>query len=207
MRRLLPWLLHAVRDDSGLTAVEYAVMSGVVIAIAGAAAYLLGEGVHKSSGKVTWAGSSNSAGHTSHASAIGARLIVPPATTTAFGSIIQWSLLSIGVTVGCAGVVLGWHYLRDMARHGQTRRRVRQSLADAGGQSVMERMLPRSTGTPGPRYKRPDTGLIGRNSPDVHHWLRKREVNLTAEVVDVTGGLRPETSQPPVQPRAATVAG
>jgi Flp pilus assembly pilin Flp len=186
VRRLPSWLLRALRDDSGLTAVEYAVLCGLVIAVAGAAAFWLGQGVHKSSGKVAWAGNSSGSANGGHASTAGSRLITPVASTAVFGSVLPWALLSLGATVGCAGAFFGWHYLREQVRHGQTRRRVRQSMADANGQAVLARLMPGSSGSPNVRYKRPDTGLIGRHSPNLHHWLRGKDVSVTAEIADVT---------------------
>jgi hypothetical protein len=63
------------------------------------------------------------------------------------------------------GGILGWQYLRDCLRHARTRRLVRQSLADAKGQAVLERLMKRTERTPTVRLKKSNTSLIGRNSP------------------------------------------
>jgi hypothetical protein len=185
--------VRALYDDSGLTAVEYAALSGLVIAICGAAAFWLGQGVNKSSGRISWGKGSASSLHASHIPAAGPhpQLATPAAERS---STFSLALMSLGITlVGIVGFV-GWHYFRDTIRQGRTRRRVRQSLTGSTGQAALERLVRKSSRDPIARIKRPDTSLIGRNGPDVHHWVKGQDVSLSGELASSGSRfVRPET--------------
>jgi Flp pilus assembly pilin Flp len=215
--------LRAVRDDSGLTAVEYAVLAGLVIVAGGIAAYSLGQGVHKSSGRVSWASGSSGSGHSSHVASSGPRLAVTPASSSGRTSILPWALLSLGLTVAGIGGFIGWHYLCDFLRQVHTRRIVRQSLSGAEGQAALQRLVRQPSREPIVRYKPVDTRLIGRNGPDLHHWVRGQDVSVSGDLASAGGRsigpetdpqimarLRPgslRTSPKPAPPPAVPVAG
>jgi Flp pilus assembly pilin Flp len=194
VRRPLSWLLRAVRDDSGLTAVEYALLAGMIIAVGGAAAFSLGQGVNKSSGRVTWANGSAGSHHGSRGPAVGSILVATPPSSAAQKSVLPWALLSLGVSIaGVAGFV-GWHHLRDTIRQGRTRRKVRQSLTGPEGQAALERMVRKLSREPVARIKQPDTRLIGRNGPDPHHWIKGQNVSLSGDLQAASGRfVGPET--------------
>lgn len=193
MRRPLSWLFRAVREESGLTAVEYAVLAGLVIAVGGMAAYSLGRGVNKSSGRVTWANGSPRSIHASQASRAGPHLVVP-SSSAGRTSMLPWALLSLGVTIAGVGGIFGWHHLRDYVRQSHTRRKVRQSLTGVDGQAALQRLVRKPSREPVVRHKRLDTDLIGRNGPDLHHWVRGQDVSVSGDLA--SGGrhsIRPET--------------
>jgi Flp pilus assembly pilin Flp len=186
VRRPLCRLLRAVREDAGLTAVEYAVVAGLVIAAGGIAAYSLGRGVHRSSGRVAWTSGP-------HTSAAAPHPIMSAPSSPNRSSNLPWAMLSIGITVTGAGGFLGWHYLRDRLRQGRTRRIVRQSLTGSTGQAALQRMVRKPIGEPIVRLKKPDTRLIGRNGPDLHHWVRGQDVSVSGDLAGGGRSIGPET--------------
>jgi hypothetical protein len=194
------WVCRFAREDDGLTAVEYAVLVGLVITIGGVAAFWLGRGVNKSSGHVAWFGDSGGSAYIAHAPATTQKLIVSIPPSAARGSARPWILLTIGSAVAFAGGFVGWLYLRDRIRHAQTRRRVRQSLSDAGGQSALERLVRQTSRRPAMRVKKLDTHLIGRHGPELHRLLREREPSALARAIDPAISNRPAPSPSPAVP-------
>jgi Flp pilus assembly pilin Flp len=194
-----------LRAEAGPTSVEYAVMLGLLIAVGGAAAFGLGRGVKKSQGKVAFSGSS----YASSGSAGGARFGGNTASILSGDSVVPWALLSLGVTAAAVGGIVAACRMRDRVRNGYTRRKVRQSLGDVKGQTALARMVRQTSRQPVVRVKRPDTSLIGRHTPDLHHVLRKRQGDpAAASDLGLMGGISaaPTATIPAAAP-ALPVAG
>ena len=187
MRRPLLWLLRAVRDDSGLTAVEYAVLTGLIIVFGGATAFWLGQSVNNTSERVTWTAGPSGAHHVSLAPAAGSLPLVSPLRSAGRLSYLPWALLSLGASIALVGGFFGWHYLRDIVRQGNSRRRVRQSLTGADGQAALQRLVRKPSREPIMPIKRPDTHLIGRNGPDLHHWVNCQSVTVSGDLARMGG--------------------
>jgi hypothetical protein len=162
-----------VRAEAGPTSVEYAVMLGLLIAIGGAAAIWLGRGVEKSQGRVSYARSTPS--YAANTSSGGSRFLGHVAGNGDKNSALPWALLSLGVSAAIVGTLVVAYRMRERIGNSLTRRRVRQSLADVRGREAIPRIVRQTTRQPVVRLKRPDTSLIGRNSPDLHHMVRQRD--------------------------------
>ncbi len=210
MRRTLSWFSRALRDDSGLTAVEYAVLAGLVIAVCGIAAYTLGGGVRRSSGHVAWASSPSGNVHSSHITAGGSRLGLSASSASGQAPVLPWAVLSLGVTVVGIGGLFGWYYFREALRQGRTRRIVRQSLSGPEGQAALRRLVRQPSREPVARHRPVDTRLIGRNGPNVHHWVRGQQVSVSGALASAGGRpIGPETDAQIIarlRPPAATPA-
>lgn len=180
-RTLLPRFL---RSDAGLTAVEYAVVLGLIVLAAGSAALWLGRGVHRSSGRADWSHASAPSGASSQGSSAAPHRQASGSSAGNQGSPLPWALLSLGISLGGAGAFLGWLRFRDSVRQGRTLRRVRHSLANANGQAAIARLARQTSRAPVTRLPRPDTHLIGRHVPELHLLVRGRHVSATAELAD-----------------------
>jgi Flp pilus assembly pilin Flp len=201
MRRPPTCLSRFARAEDGLTAVEYAVLVGLVMALAGAATFWLGRGVSTSSGHVAWSSGSGGAS-VAHSAATSYKPIMATAAAGGSGSVWPWILLTLAVTLGCAGAFVGYHYVRDAIRHGHTRKVVRQSMVDAGGQKAIERVVHQASRRPAPRIKKLDTHLIGRHGPELHRLLREREPSPMMQVIDAAVTVRPTPAPAPAVPVA-----
>jgi Flp pilus assembly pilin Flp len=194
-----------LRAEAGPTAVEYAVMLGLLVALGGAAAFGLGHSVKKSQGRVAFSGGS----YTSSGSSGGARIGGHTASLPAVDSVVPWALLSLGVTASVTGGIVAACRMRDRVRNRHIRWKVRQALADVKGQTTLSRMVRQTARQPIVRVKRPDTSLIGRHTPDLHHVLRQRQTNTSsAGDLAIMSGVSPAPSAiiPAVVP-ALPVAG
>jgi hypothetical protein len=54
-------------------------------------------------------------------------------------------------------------------------------------------MVRKPTGEPIVRLKKPDTRLIGRNGPDLHHWIRGQDVSVSGDLSGAGRSIGPET--------------
>ena len=186
-----------LRDDAAMTAVEYAVLAGLVIAVAGAAAYQIGGRVRHS----TAVASAASAG--AHAAALRSHAFAAVHPASAAGpSFWTLSLLSVAVIALGVGAYFGGARLMQTLRTAGTRRRVRASLRGPDGQAALGRLARATVQRPDAPYA-VNTRLIGRNMPEMHRWVRGRAPVETAAVAFVSP--RPAASSAP--PPTASVAG
>jgi Flp pilus assembly pilin Flp len=197
MRRFLARLL---RDDSGLTAVEYAVVTGLIVAVGAIAAAQFGSGVRKSTGSVTASGGHASTSASRSLPASSPVLLLPHPASPVGTTALPWALLSILVTTAGVGCYVGGHHVFGRLRQARTRRRVWASLSDVDGLAVMDRVFR----TPARRTSVyvDDSRLIGRNTPDLHHWVGSR----TPGEVDAIAGINSRPARPEPAP-VATIAG
>lgn len=193
MRGPIRWLSRALREDDGLTAVEYAVLAGLVLGAAAIAAYSLGQGVHRSSNRVSWASASSGTVHGSHVSGDSAHVAATSPTASGQSSNLKWALLSLGISAVGIGGFVGWYYLHDVLRQQRTRRIVRRSLSGPQGQAALQRLVRKTSREPFVR-KTVDTRLIGRNGPEIHKWVQPQQVSVSGDLVSTKGPLvGPET--------------
>jgi hypothetical protein len=205
-----------LRSDDGMTSVENAVVVALLIGAVVVSVSQFGERVQEPATKAN-------IGTSGPQMAKAVRAPEPPVTNfvnsppaSASDSYLTWALLSLVVTVGSVGMVVGGYRLLDLVRETRTRRQVHRCVADRKVQATLDRMVAMADAEPIMRFNRAGANLIGRGGPDLHHWIKGPDVMESAELdgvmpcieasdaaADVRAGrIHPIPTPPPAVPAA-----